>query len=649
MSILTIFLALVALLVLALLFAARGIPSGTAPLCAVCATSLYFTLAGCLGILRPAGWFYYLLAAAGLGWLLFRRLRQKKPLPALGFGFWFFAVGSVVFILLLMQSQPMFTTWDEFHFWGTAAKLLTTYDQLYTTAPVGWPWPGTFAPVLPVLSYFVQFWGTGFLQWQTYAAYNLLALAAFAALLAPFEKKEWNIALPLAVVCLVSPYLFTHYAEPQKISAVYLDSLGDVPMGLLFGAALAAWYGSGKKGLRALLSVCLVLPVLALAKDTGFALALLVAAVVFADLLAAKRPAGTPLRQKAGKALLAAGALAVLALLAFFGWKSHLSLVSGVSSTDLGGANNMSMLQMPVQFLKDLFASPRPALFDEVMQGMAQRFLGSRVTLLGTGAVVSFFILAMVGAAALITKDTAHRRSCLWFGLLSALGFAAYTLLIAMTYIYIFRPGQQFASYERYLYPYYIGWFLAAAQLLALSARQSRFVAEGKAAVLALAALCTFQFVRYIPVAYTIAGIRYEDYNFRRASEAEVRRMTETLNPDGKTFVVIGDDGLGWFTYCFEFLPHQLDYSFGGSPLVAEKQPEDGDATVQLTPEELRKYLLENNCTYLFIDHLDDRFVQDYGALFADGLQGYDAGDPLTGWYLVTAKQQGPLLLPMNT
>lgn len=650
-----------ALLVVAAFMASRGLPSAVAPLAAVCATTLFFIAFACFGLLSLAGWLYHFLALGLLLYLVYAFFLKKKPLPSLGLGFWLFAALGLFIIILFWVRQPMFLSWDEFSTWGTSTKLLKLYNELYTTAPVGWPWPATQPPALMCFAYFMQFWGSGFSEWQTYAAYDILLFAVVAALLLPFEKKQWSIAIPVALIGLLTPFMFAHYSEPQRLSNVYLDSMGDIPMAMLFAGALACYYGGGKKGAKALLPVCLALPVLALSRDmVGIALALVVAALIFADRLFAKFGEKTSLLKRFGYALRGLLATGGSAMAGFLGWSAYVSAALGVNRTNLGGANNVSMLQMPLQFFGQFFAAEKSELFLQVMQGTAEApgmphmFFFLRLTLLGSGFVVMALCLVLLAAAALITTDAALRRSSILFGVFSQLGFLAYYLFLAMYYIYIFRADQVFASYERYVYPYYLACFVTSVVFLASAARSSRFVVEGKAAVLLLCAVLCLRYVQVFPASYSVVGFHTEEFNARRDFARQVEQVTQNLPLSSKTFIVsTDDDGLRWFMYCYQFLPYQLDYSFGGGTdpetgqFFAKETDADGNAVVTLYPPQAwASYLLEKGCDYVLVDFAGDSFTQQYGALFADGLAQHRQTGQLV-LYSVQQTQNGVTLQPV--
>lgn len=653
-----ILLSFAALATLALFLVHKGVAPSAAPLAAVCGTVLFFTLFGYFGLLYAAGWVYH-LAALGLAiYMGVKFFVKKMPLPKLSGGFWFFIVGSLFIIVLFWVRQPMFLNWDEFSTWGTGAKLTKLYNVLYPVAPVGWNWPATQPPAFMNFAYFMQFWGAEFSEWQTYAAYDILQLACLACLALPFSKKQANIAFPLMLAGLLTPYILTLSAGPTKLTAVYLTTYADIPMALLFAAALLYYFGAKQHNWAGMLPLCLCLAALPLTKaPVGVALALVVAAIVFADTLFRKADAPLGAWKRAKPALARLGLCAGSAVAGYASWSLYTSAALGVSSGNLGGGGNIGMLEMPVQFVKDLFSSQQSGHFRLIVYGngeqpgMLELFFSSKTTLLGSGAVVLGICLAIGLFAAFIAKDKALRRRSILFSVFSSLGFAAYYLFLTMYYIYIFTQSQAFTDYERYVYPYYIGCFLVALLLLGTAAKNSRFVVEGKLAVLLLCALLCFRFVQTVPPVYSLVGFHSSEFDARREQSAEIQAMTQDLEMDSTTFIVsIGPSGdFMWFVYCYEFLPWQVDYSYGGGNeggnfTTYSKQPDGTVETHFVTADEWQAYLLASECDYVLIDEADDGFRQIYGHLFADGMESYFTEK--TNLYTVQAVGQQVQLVP---
>ncbi len=648
MSELRVFLALAALLVLALFYAERGIKSALAPLCAVCSAGLLTVLFGLFGQLFLGAALVYGLAAVAAGYLLYRFAVQKKALPHLQLGFWMFLLASVLMLTMFSLREPMFLTWDEFSTWGTSAKLMKLNHAMYTTAEVGWLWTATQPPMLASLGYFVQFFGADFIEWQHYAAINLLQLAACAALLAPLEKKHWPLAVPLALIGFATPYLFTLYAAATKLTAPWMDSLADVPMGFLFGAALVSWFAGDGSGFRRLLPCLLALAALTFTKDTALALGLVAAVLVAADVLAKNRKAGERLAVHIGKAgaVLLAGFAAVI--VPFMLWAQHLAAAADINRFELGGVRNAGMSELFFLFFADLFSPQQSEHFRLIVSEMPGMFLSLNTTMLGSGAMVVVGILALVAFSAWLAQQKELRRRCLVFGVFSALGFLPYFLLIMLTYLYVFRPEQAFESFERYLYPYYIGWFLAAVGMFAVTAVQSARKTLSQAFLMVFSLVLVFRVWLLVPPAMSVVDFNTAEFEERRRFESRVQALTAQLDEEGKTFIIsVNDTGIRWFMYCYSFLPYQVDYSYGGGAFEETELQTDGTRTITpIDAEGFWEHLAENEVTTVLIDEADEAFAAEYGSVFSDGMSGYFQGD--TQVYTVSYDGETPVLEPSD-
>lgn len=643
--------AFAALVSIALFYVWRGVPSSGAPLCAVSTVALWLTFFGCINQLWLGGLLLYLLAAVAAGWLVWQWGLQKKQRPALSLSFWFFVAAGLLMLGLLWFRQPMFTGWDEFSLWGIGGKLLKLYNELYTTAPVGWTWTQSQKPGLIVFGYFFQFLGKGYIEWQTYAACNILLLAAIGAVLAPFEKKQLPLALPVMLLCLMVPFVFQHYKAVVQLSPAWMDSLADIPLGFVFAGTLALWLGGrgSGKGLGDMLPVALGLGLITSIKDTGFALALVATGLIFADRLLEKADPPAPFKKRLLSALAHLGIGVAVVLGIFIGWDKYLAVDRTAS---LGGKQNIGMLQMPFVFFRDLMNPEKPEFFKDITGGMTRFFISARGNMLGSGLMVMGLVWALLALAFLLWDDKTHRRRCLVYGIFSTLGFLPYYLLITMSYLYILRPEQAFESYDRYVYPYYIGWLLAAVLLLSVAALRAPLKRglAGKGALLLLGALVFAKVAMMVPVHFTLLGVHPDEFNERREFSAYVQWMRGHLDPEGKTFLVITEDeGNGWFMYHYEMLPWQLDYSYGGSKtgMMQENVIEADGSTVKrmVTPELWEQHLIETGCTYVMIDSANPEFVETYASLFADGMEGYRQGE--TNLYAVTLSAGRVVLVPM--
>ena len=174
--------------------------------------------------------------------------------------------------------------------------------------------------------------------------------------------------------------------------------------------------------------------------------------------------------------------------------------------------------------------------------------------------------------------------------------------------------------------PYYIGWLLGALVLLcvALAHSESRLVPAARALVLGFSAVVLVKVALLVPMPYTVLGANTQEYNQRQEFNQKADELKQYLDPGGRTFLVkSGDNGVGWFMYHHQMLPWMMDYSYGGTMVEREAQPDGTTLEIEVTPEMLAEHLIDEGCTTLYIDYADYEFIQAYGELFSDGLAAY--------------------------
>lgn len=502
------FLTFAALAALSFFVGARtSLPSGAAPLAVLCATMLWYSLAGCLDLLFPAGllWFAAALAAAAALVLRRREIRWKE---LLGPGMVFFLIASLLVIGLFALRRPIFMEWDEFTFWGIAPKVVKSTGRLYTFEP-GSMVGVTYVPGLVMLDHAFQFLGTAFVPWKVFAAYDILFFAIFAAALSMFRRRGWRMAVPMAVVLTLLPYLLTVYHRGIYVQPIYMSAYADIPMGLLFGAGLAVYFAAEKKTPAVLLTAALAVTAESIAKDMGFALCMVAAALICFDLLFVEKGGAVFAKLRGVWAKLCWCALTVLLPLgAFFGWALHLQAALGVSRFDLGGSEEMGMVQMVVTGIAELASPQKSEKFAQIADGMYKAFFTTKLTMLGSGFAVVLVILALL-ALAYLCGSRAQKARTAWFAALSMLGFAAFYIFNIFTYAYIFK-GQEalgLSNYNRYIYPYYIGWLLAALVLLGRSLADGRAERAGGRALAWQGALFALPYALMAAVLLPLRGV----------------------------------------------------------------------------------------------------------------------------------------------
>ncbi len=627
---------LLALLALCVFYTRRGLGAALAPLCAVGTAVLWLCACALLGFLLP-GAFLFAAFALALGIFTLMKIGVKKALaPLLSPGFLFFTVLTVLALFWFGLRQPVFSQWDEFSFWGTAVKLMKGTEDLYTRAETGWFWTSTEMPALPILSWFMQFLGAAFAPWKVYFAYSVLLFACFAAMVQGLKKRP-GAALCVLVCCVLLPFFFLNAQRANTLSTAYLSAYGDLPAGLLFGGALAVYFALRAEGKNALWAL-LPLGMLALVKDNTFPIALVAAALMAADTLCFC-PAAPGRRQK----LLKTGQMAAyfaLPVLAYLVWKQHAADASAQNLATGGQATGASPFAALGQSLAQLFGlQPKSEGFSRTLGQMQAVFTDGKnlpVSMAGSVFATLLVILVLFALAILLASGrTARLRVALAAGL-STTGFFGFQFVLLTYFAFLNKYQGGLPDYARYSASYLAGWLMLALLLLAFCARGRVFMPEGgrtgralaaQALTLgcAVAALCLFA-VKVLP-GYSVLDYPGRLYAPLKQQQAEAEALAAQVEPGARTFYVNqGDDGLGWFKTHQYFLPRILDYSQGGGTLspLATGVPYE----IVMGRAELEKYLEEHDCTYIYIEGLDEGFIKNYGTLFTDGLAGFEEGSP---------------------
>lgn len=625
-----------------------GLSSSAAPLAALALAELVLLAAGMLGILRPAG-----LALAALGLLaggLEAALAKKKgqgcPLaaalesPAAKL-FWAAALALALGLWLL---RPEFLNFDEYSFWGTAAKLTSETGALYTVCDTGLPWQMTELAALPLASYFFQMFGA-FAPWRAIFAADLLMLAALAA--AAGCAKKARLAGPLFLAGLTVPTLVTVAGHTALLNTSWLEFLGDLPAGMLFGGAAAFWLAVRDEGPAAR---WLTLPVLMLAanvKSNTFVLGLAAAGLVALDAVLFASGGKRGAKTLAGRLGFGAACLAAPTAQYLF-WNSYIAglVRQNAAAGGMGDTASASLPAVVVNGLKLLLGLPaesyfeaRSDLFWQYGSAMADAFWHRKVSVFGTGAAVAALTLAVFLAAVLLAADKRARLRAALFAAGSSVCFAGYWLMLWLSYAFLLKDStpESLASYPRYFASYYTGWLLLALAVLAVSCASAARPVFGRAAALAAGAVFAAALAVGVEPQFTLLGVGGGEYAAVRREVAVAKAAKETVAPGQKVFLVHqGDEGFAWFLFNQQLCP-ALVYGAGGATYGEPALVEGVDYSAPYTREEFAALLEKEQVDVLLVSRTDDVFEESYAALFTDGLAAAKEGPALyekgeAGW-----------------
>ncbi|MEG1896503.1 MAG: hypothetical protein RR162_09710, partial [Oscillospiraceae bacterium] len=357
-----------------------------------------------------------------------------------------------------------------------------------------------------------------------------------AAVGSAFERDGWHIAVPIMAVAFIAPYAFTLYGPILAPSAIYMSIMADVPIGMVFAGTLCSYYCLKDRQLP-VWPVMVALGMLTMIKDTAFPIAMVAAGIMCVDIVISKDNC-TFLKLKGIVAKLAQGAMLLATpVITFVWWVVYLGRALNVDATgDIGGTEGMGMAQMLVEGIKQFLGIGTTEKFTTLMNKMYSSFFTMNLTVLGSGLRIVLIIAAMLAVAYLITDKKEHKIRCVSFGIISALGFLAYYVFIGFCYVFVFKDveSQNLMSYERYIYPYYIGWFLAALFLLSMSlkAKGKRLFGAGQLVIFGILALMVIRLSVILTQGKTFIDFD-EGYLYdRREQTRKAQSVMEYLSTD---------------------------------------------------------------------------------------------------------------------
>ena len=521
-----------------------------------------------------------------------------------------FAVSCLAMLVFLAYKQPLMYEWDEFSFWGISQKLVKNRDALYTyykSSMIGNSTP----PTLAVLSYFFRRFNPAFTEWISYFGYDVMFFACYATFTAPFEKKSWNSAFAVYLFGFLSPYIFEVYTKIIYLEPVYISSYADIPLGVVFAGAMAlALFADGEKS-RDTLAILPALMFLTLIKDMGFALSCIVIFIFFFDAVVGKKEFSfVRLKGFFGKCRAAASMLAVT-VAAFMSWAIHMAKVMEVNRFELGGRTNMGMAQMLITGVKELLIGPKSEKFVIIQGQMIDAFFHTKLSFLGSGVVITAIVLGLFTLSFVLSDKTGKKRTVA-MALSSVVGFVGYYIFHLFLYVYIFKDNAYgLVSYNRYIYPYYIGWLCLAVFSLCLAVKNGR-KAWAKAGLFVFVAVIFWMFTYFTRYDCLFIEANQLTYTTRISVKSKADAIRKYVGEDDVIYCYSGgDNSERWFMYTFEFADNYIV-----EDLAVDVQGLDERQAREKYRQSLYERFKQMGVTHILIDNSSEFFVKTFGDLF---------------------------------
>ena len=596
--------------------------------------AVWLCLWGFLNALPLGGWLFYLGAAALLAAEIAKKqagvLIERLKTP----GFLVFFAASIAFLLLFAVTKPEFAQWDEFTLWGSAAKLTKLQNVLHPAAQ-GNLLAKAATPGMMLVVYLFQFFSSGFSEWSAYFAYNTLFAAGVAAM-AAMPLKRWASTIVLAGCGFLLPYFFTA-PTVGGLSTVYLSTLGDVPLGFVFGGTLCLYFALKDKKICWPILVVMV-SFLTLIKDMGLAYSCIAIGLIALDWLVTHWH-NKPMKQLV-KTLGIGVALVIPVGVFYLGWSRYVAAVSGLNKAAVGSEDSaIDPVGMLVQGMAQLLGLSEPTeKFSQIKSLMLHSPVSVAVCLLG-GGVMALAVIWIVLAGAFAAQPKGQERSrIVIFAVFGTLALMAFLVFHLFLYVYNFKDQEalQLKDYIRYIGPYYMGFLLAAMALLARAIQGGRWQSVARtASVGMLAALCGLFVWRGMPTA-GFWNYPHVAYSIRDDVKERCEQVNQALDwQDTVLLISQGDDATRWNYFGYDLnatlargfggfgYGHEGDYNWDTTHMNIVSPQDAGEGKEEVYPyqtvataEDLKFFLQDKQYTHILIDKSDDYIADVIGPAF---------------------------------
>ena len=624
------FIALIAVAAISMFFVVRyKLNAAVAPFFTVMAITLAMCMLCMVGLLAVAGWVIYVFAIFCIVYVFVLKKTPVREVTKNLFtpGMVFFLMACTVLYVGLSIKSPAFIIWDEFSFWGTAAKAIFENRQMYTmfeSSMINRSYP----PALPIWSFFIQFFGRSFVEWKVYLAYDVMIMAVMSML---FSRVKWkNVAsvVIFTVFGLTSLYTFWHTFEGTYL---YTTSYADLQIGVLFGGVIMCYFWSDKDNLMRWVMALVGVMTLPMVKDIGFALAFVACGIILVDTVISGNYPTEKLFNSSKKI-----ARAVLPMLLFAG----VLLVYQLWAIHFQATQELSRAADPYEYSIVQMLAGQDERFNGILKSMLDLISVRQIVLFGTIKVMAVVLTVVPVLVSILTLDKKKIIRVGVFSLLMLGGFAAYYLFHAYAYAAIFRNeiGLQLESYQRYISSYCIGWLLASVGVCAFEItvpkiKKCRLVAAATVAALVFSSTFYYSFSSKYPHVphpdqyfFTSSKIDVkssEIYGIRLAIREQLGDLKNEFDHDDRFyFICQQSDGGEWFLYNYEMMPAYTVGTYGGGNFVAPGTAE-GTYDIETTRADFIAYLRAEEVDYVHLFKLDDYFYEEFAPMFSDYISGY--------------------------
>lgn len=515
------------------------------------------------------------------------------------------SAGLIYFVLMIVFAcivsyKFMFNAWDEFSHWGLVLKnifLSGGFGDISGSTTYSYP-----TGVSMFLSFFTHF-SNIFSEPNALRGILIFSFSQMVIIFIKVKHNDWKKILLISSILLSVPVIFFS----DFYSTIYVDAL----MGLIFCNILYFNYLYRKKDLFYAIYMSLQFYLLANTKQIGIGLVLIAFLAILIDFLCSRKV--KPIKEfllKTRKELLFTFMPLVTGVLTNLSWILYLKYHSIQGIIQVSGLKLSDVLDL----IRGIIPEYRNlTTINFVTYLFSQQQFGIMPFSYFLLAAISIFVMYYV-----YKKRRSKQKEIFTLQLSAFIGFFVYLGIILFLYMFVFSEHEatRLASVQRYIGAYSLGLLLFCVFILIdflVQLRHERNFSSIKLVLLSIIIFC------FVPTASLLSDTVFSlntNANRRLARSAynNAEQYTSMLNPTTDRIYIISqaNDGHDYWRLCYIFSPVQISPNYSWS-LGAPYSPTD-IWTINKTASEWSSDL--KSYTYVYIQKVDDRFINDFGQLF---------------------------------
>jgi hypothetical protein len=512
--------------------------------------------------------------------------------------------GSLLFIalssiLILHNCGRMFSAWDEFTHWGLSAKNMFALDSFAIGSKANTIFQD-YPPAMSLLQYFFNLYDKVFMEAYVILANAIFSISLLIAMFPVRRKTNW-MASPLFIgLCGLAVLVFF----PNHFEQVYVDGI----LGILFAFLAIRAFDTEPWDSWRIAEFAMGCAVLTLVKASGFFLALLSAALLLAN----------PEMRK----LKRIGIPFLSVLFAKLTWSM---IVAGLDK-------HFDIASIPIKDITTFLAGNAPAYRYETIRNFFAMFtqkpmilFDQEINILGfpiSYCIYALFVFALIGLLSHKLNRPIKRRNTILLVFL-LIGCIGYVTSLLFMYLFTFSPYEavRLASYTRYLGTFFLALTLILFYRIAdVYARSIHVCLAGifkrKAIALLVLVLVLSASIFIYPKAKTFL-ISWRFTQTIRAPYTQIEKYQSLFTPEDKIYLIAQHtNGYAFWILRYNLTPIRTQNIYGSWSLGGPYDATDVWYR-DITPQAFKEELIAGYA-YVYIYKYDERFIAQYGALFAN-------------------------------